>query len=58
MRVFDAAQDYTWTSEPMAGGRIPFPETERRRLRPGVEYFWTVLDGGEGDAARSFRVRR
>lgn len=56
VRVFDAAQDYTWTSQPTAGGRIVFPESERRRLRPGVRYFWTVLDGEE-DAARSFRVR-
>jgi hypothetical protein len=58
VRVFDAAQDYTWTSEPTTDGRVPFPEAERRRLRPGVEYFWTVLDGGDGEAARSFRIRR
>jgi len=57
VRVFDAAQDYTWTSEPTTGGRIAFPESERQRLRPGVKYFWTVLDGGEESAARSFRVR-
>jgi hypothetical protein len=58
VRVFDAAQDYTWTSEPTTDGRVPFPEAERRRLRPGVEYFWTVLDGGDGEAARSFRISR
>lgn len=58
IRVFDAAQSYTWTSEPATGGRIAFPETERRRLRAGVEYFWTLLDGPEGAAARSFRIRR
>ncbi|HKI02768.1 MAG TPA: hypothetical protein VKK31_12390 [Thermoanaerobaculia bacterium] len=58
VRVFDASQGYTWTSEPTTGGRIAFPEAERQRLRPGVEYFWTVLDGGEGAAARSFRIGR
>jgi hypothetical protein len=58
IRVFDAAQSYTWTSGPTTGGRIVFPETERRRLRPGVEYFWTLLDDPEGGAARSFRIRR
>ena len=58
IRVFDATQSYTWTSEPATGGRIAFPETERRRLRPGVEYFWTLLDDHEGGAARSFRIQR
>jgi len=58
IRIFDAAQTYAWTSEPARGGRIAFPETERRRLQPGVEYFWTLLDGNEGGAARSFRIQR
>jgi hypothetical protein len=39
-------------------GRIAFPETERQRLRPGVQYFWTVVGGaGEEPAAQSFRIR-
>jgi hypothetical protein len=55
--VFDAAQSYVWTSPPAVGGRVVFPEAERKRLQPGVEYFWTVL-GDEGTtAARSFRIR-
>ncbi|HSF44259.1 MAG TPA: hypothetical protein VLT87_31010 [Thermoanaerobaculia bacterium] len=56
VRVFDAAGTYSWTSEPATGGRVPFPEAERQRLRPGVEYFWTVL-GEDGGAARSFRIQ-
>ncbi|HKV12944.1 MAG TPA: hypothetical protein VJ725_32685, partial [Thermoanaerobaculia bacterium] len=56
VRVFDASGTYSWTSGPVTGGRVPFPETERQRLRPGVEYFWTVL-GEDGAAARSFRIQ-
>lgn len=55
--VYDAAGTYRWTSEPAAGGRIPFPAAERERLRAGVEYFWTVLDGEETTVARSFEIR-
>lgn len=55
--VYDAAGTYRWTSEPAAGGRVPFPEAERQRLRPGVEYFWTVLDGEGTAAAQSFTIR-
>jgi hypothetical protein len=55
--LFDADQHYVWTSPPVAGGRVPFPEAERKRLQPGVEYFWTAL-GDQGTApARSFRIR-
>jgi len=58
VKVFDAAQTYVWTSEPAFGGRIAFPEAEQRRLRPGVEYFWTVVGGaGEEGAAQSFRLK-
>ncbi len=56
VKVFDARQTYTWTSPPAEGGRVAFPETERRRLRAGVEYFWTVLGGDDAGAARSFRI--
>jgi hypothetical protein len=57
VKVFDAAQSYVWTSPPTPGGRVAFPETERRRLRPGVEYFWTVLDNdGEEGATLSFWI--
>jgi hypothetical protein len=58
VKVFDATQTYSWTSEPAFGGRIAFPETEQKRLRPGVEYFWTVVGGaGEEGAARSFEIK-
>ena len=53
--VFDSGA-YRWTSEPITGGRIPYPETERAKLKPGVEYFWTVL-GERETAARSFTIR-
>lgn len=56
VRVFDAGQAYTWTSPPTEEGRVAFPETERRRLRAGVEYFWTVLGGEDTGPARSFRI--
>jgi hypothetical protein len=58
IRVFDAVQRYTWTSAPTQGTRVPFPAAERRRLQPGVEYYWTVLGGpDQGQAAtRSFRL--
>jgi hypothetical protein len=54
--VFDAEGTYRWTSEPATGGRVGFPETERQKLRPGVDYSWTVLDGGAAEPTISFRV--
>lgn len=57
VKVFDATQSYVWTSPPATGGRVAFPEAERRRLQPGVEYFWTVLDDdGEEGATLSFWI--
>jgi hypothetical protein len=57
VKVSDTAQSYTWTSEPTFTGRVAFPQAEQRRLRPGVEYFWTVLGGPvEGTATQSFRI--
>ncbi len=59
VKVFDAAQSYTWTSEPTVTGRVVFPPEEQRRLRPGVEYFWTVLGGPEeGTATPSFKIEK
>jgi hypothetical protein len=59
VRVFDAPQSYTWTSEPTFAGRVAFPPAEQRRLKPGVEYFWTVVGGtGEGTATQSFRIKK
>lgn len=49
--VFDGSS-YRWTSEPTTAGRVVFPEVERKKLKPGVEYFWTL----DGQAARSFTV--
>jgi len=54
--VFDRSRSYSWTSPLTAGGRIAFPEAERQKLRPGVDYLWTVA-GEQGGAPRSFRLR-
>jgi len=57
VKVFDAAQRYVWTSPSAPGGRVAFPEVERRRLQRGVEYYWTVLDDdGEEGATLSFWI--
>ena len=56
--VFDAARDYSWTSEPVESGRVVFPEEEWRRLQAGVEYSWTVLGEGIEAPVGSFRLIR
>ena len=56
--VFDAARDYSWTSEPVESGRVVFPQEESRRLRTDVEYSWTVLAEGIEAPVRSFRLIR
>jgi len=56
--VFDGERSYSWTSPPTAGGRVILPEAERRKLRPGVEYYWMVVGDESGEAARSFRIRK
>jgi hypothetical protein len=57
VKVFDGAQSYEWISEPTFTGRVAFPQAEQRRLRPGVEYFWTVVgETGEGTPAQSFEI--
>lgn len=52
--VFEIASGYRWTSEPTTEGRVIFPEEERKKIEPGVEYFWTLT--GQETAARSFVV--
>jgi hypothetical protein len=57
VKVFDATQSYEWTSEPTLGARIAFPPAEQQRIKPGAQYFWTVVGGsGEGTATQSFRI--
>lgn len=53
--LFEANGSHRWTSPPTAGGEVQFPEEERAKLRPGVQYLWTVLDGPT-TIARSFRI--
>jgi hypothetical protein len=57
VKVFDATQSYAWTSEPTLGYRIAFPPAEQQRIKPGIQYFWTVVGGnGEEGAAQSFEI--
>jgi hypothetical protein len=59
VKVFDGAQSYEWISEPTFSGRVAFPRAEQRRMKPGVEYFWTVVGrAGEETATQSFRIKR
>lgn len=55
--VFDAEGTYRWTSEPTTTGEAPFPEVERAKLKPGTDYYWTLVDAPTSEAAVSFRVR-
>jgi hypothetical protein len=54
--VYDAARSYFWTSPPSSSGSIPFPESERRKLTPGVDYFWTLL-GDEATPSEGAALR-
>lgn len=57
--VFDEKRSYSWTSESSATGHVPFPREERAKLRPGVDYYWTVLTEQatpSDETARNFRI--
>ncbi len=54
--VFDASKSFAWTSAPASGGRVAFPESERRRLEEGRSYLWTIV-GTDGPApVATFRI--
>jgi hypothetical protein len=53
--VYDSAREYTWTSPEVTNGRVALPAGEQRKLRPGVDYYWTVL-GDETVPAQTFRI--
>jgi hypothetical protein len=54
--VFDSDRTYEWTSSP-SGGTVVFPDPERKRLKSGRDYFWTLV-GTEGSApVARFRIR-
>jgi hypothetical protein len=53
--LYDSHRKHTWTSPPVTGGRVLIPESERRQLRPGVTYYWTVL-GNDSASAQTFRI--
>ena len=55
--VFDPLGTYRWTSEPTTTGKVTFPETERAKLLPGTDYYWTLIDAPSSEAAVVFRVR-
>ena len=47
---------FAWTSAPASGGRVAFPESERRRLEEGRSYLWTIV-GTDGPApVATFRI--
>ena len=53
--IFDADRTFEWTSPP-SDGVVPLPDAERRRLRSGRDYFWTLV-GTEGSApVARFRI--
>ena len=55
--VFDASRTYTWTSPAVTNGRVDLPEAERKKLAPGVEYFWTVMGGDRTIPSVTFRIK-
>jgi hypothetical protein len=56
MMLFDADRTFEWTSPPSSGS-VSLPDSERARLRPGRDYFWTLL-GTEGSApVARFRIK-
>ena len=54
--VFDSSRTFDWTSVAASGGRVAFPESERRRLEEGRSYLWTIV-GTDGPApVATFRI--
>ncbi|MGH9442084.1 MAG: hypothetical protein ACRD16_07390 [Thermoanaerobaculia bacterium] len=54
--VFDSGRNFDWTSAPTSAGRVVFPESERRLLKSGRQYFWTLIGSGEAGPVASFRI--
>jgi hypothetical protein len=56
VHVHNGPSSYSWTSPPSTDGRVPFPETERKKLKRGEDYYWTVVEE-DGATAPTFRLR-
>ncbi len=54
--LFATEPPYQWQSPETTGDRVELPATERAKLQPGVDYFWSVLDAEGESAARTFRL--
>lgn len=55
--LFATDPPYQWQSPETTAERIEIPADERAKLKPGVDYFWSVLDAEGESAAQSFRLR-
>ncbi len=56
--LFATDPPYQWQSPETTAEVIELPAAERAKLKPGVDYFWSVLDAEGESAAQSFRLRR
>ncbi len=56
--LFATDPPYQWQSPETTAERIEIPATERAKLKPGVDYFWSVLDAEGESAAQTFRLRK
>ncbi|HEV7671535.1 MAG TPA: hypothetical protein VGS22_23700 [Thermoanaerobaculia bacterium] len=56
--LFATDPPYQWQSPETTAERIELPAAERAKLKPGVDYFWSVLDAEGESAAQTFRLRR
>ncbi len=55
--LFATDPAYRWQSSETTGDRIELPAEERAKLRPNVDYFWSVIDADGESAAQTFRLR-
>ncbi len=55
--LFATDPAYRWQSPETTGDRIELPAEERAKLRPNVDYFWSVIDADGESAAQTFRLR-
>lgn len=56
--LFATDLPYWWQSPETTAEVIEIPAAERAKLKPGVDYFWSVLDAEGETAAQTFRLRR
>lgn len=56
--LFATEPPYQWQSPETTAERVEIPAAERAKLKPGVDYFWSVLDAEGESAAQTFRLRK